>query len=917
VPSSLDEVTAQKPEDQEKEVALSAPVPTEGQAASLQLTEPEAAPGTVTSDGGASEAPVAAEVVQAWPTGYRETEEPTSDDDADASDDGADMESDTTETNDPAQVNTPEEHAVLEGLGKMRIAEESPKPPKPVKRVHLADEEYSTPVNGDETTDVPATPSESTITESTSLQPSCGVAGDDADGMEATTSDERSCSEQMDMDACETTASNSSVPDPEFTSETPQDLANEVDDNDTAADVTHDGNTDLPDETQQDSEMQADDNDHAVNASHVENALMSSENWSDDGSDFYLDEALGDPSQFVFYDDATMQPHGSNATLEDAYMDDGIDDDATIPSQGSNANSEDAYMDDGLDDDATIDHQVSNANSEDAYMDDSLDNDATIQPQPQSNNAKPEDVSMNDMFDFDAYDAPNEPPVVHNQQNSVSNVSSAPINPPLAGYATPSGVMPVNSGTGNTSNSSSFVFRMPSNVNFGQPMVQRTNDKPALQIPAQTMPSGNQSLGSNGNTSNFSFSMPSNLVFSQPTVPPMNNMAAVQTPAQMTPFAVQCNINNTISFDFTASSKMVFGQPPAQSAKSTPAVQTPAALRDPEIDPVFKRSSFRANGGSKKNVPEQPKPMNLSGSSIATNGAMPGIPAAAIEPTKQSSEDDDIWTAFEEFGKGPNVGSATTGPARDRSEEEAWANACKGVEKGPDGNAATIKSWSPASVKDDEVSFKAEQDQALAEIPTDDDMSGLESEQENSDPESSDEDDFDHEDSYQEIDDEDIRAALNAPDEDSTEPARPQIVQNAIESPFSSRSYTEDRQTQTVEKRFGMDQAQYPTSAPSFSASSTWNGKTPTPALQTGPNVSYSPLSAMRSTGNRQIPTLMPAHATSSSTFPPSSLRNSTGISQATSRPASYPTPGPAPNLYQQGNQTYQQGYQPTYRSTY
>ena len=75
-PSLMGEGVAQTPQDQEKGYAQDAPVPTEGQAASLQLTEPEAAPGPLTSEDGASKAPVATEVEPEVPTGDRETEEP-------------------------------------------------------------------------------------------------------------------------------------------------------------------------------------------------------------------------------------------------------------------------------------------------------------------------------------------------------------------------------------------------------------------------------------------------------------------------------------------------------------------------------------------------------------------------------------------------------------------------------------------------------------------------------------------------------------------------------------------------------------------------------------------------------------------------------------------------------------------------
>ncbi|GAB7321977.1 hypothetical protein MBLNU13_g03039t1 [Cladosporium sp. NU13] len=75
-PFSMGEGVAQIPQDQEKGLAQDAPVPTEEQAASLQLTEPEAAPGPATSDDGASEAPVAMEVEPEDSTGDRETKEP-------------------------------------------------------------------------------------------------------------------------------------------------------------------------------------------------------------------------------------------------------------------------------------------------------------------------------------------------------------------------------------------------------------------------------------------------------------------------------------------------------------------------------------------------------------------------------------------------------------------------------------------------------------------------------------------------------------------------------------------------------------------------------------------------------------------------------------------------------------------------
>lgn len=65
-----------KQSHQEKDLAQDAPVPANEQAASSQLTEPEAAPSTTTSDDGASEAPVTMEVLREVQTGDRETEEP-------------------------------------------------------------------------------------------------------------------------------------------------------------------------------------------------------------------------------------------------------------------------------------------------------------------------------------------------------------------------------------------------------------------------------------------------------------------------------------------------------------------------------------------------------------------------------------------------------------------------------------------------------------------------------------------------------------------------------------------------------------------------------------------------------------------------------------------------------------------------
>ena len=76
-PSSLGEGAAQMPEDLEKDVAHSAPVPTEELAAPSQLTELDAAPGTATSDDGVADAPVATKVEPEVPIGGRETEEPT------------------------------------------------------------------------------------------------------------------------------------------------------------------------------------------------------------------------------------------------------------------------------------------------------------------------------------------------------------------------------------------------------------------------------------------------------------------------------------------------------------------------------------------------------------------------------------------------------------------------------------------------------------------------------------------------------------------------------------------------------------------------------------------------------------------------------------------------------------------------
>lgn len=114
-PSSMGEGIAQIPQDQEKGLAQDAPVPTEEQAASLQLTEPEAAPGPTTSDDGASEAPVAMEVEPEEPTGNRETEEPGAVEEcAEASADGMD-EDDTS----------PSVEATLKYFGASAIGSES------------------------------------------------------------------------------------------------------------------------------------------------------------------------------------------------------------------------------------------------------------------------------------------------------------------------------------------------------------------------------------------------------------------------------------------------------------------------------------------------------------------------------------------------------------------------------------------------------------------------------------------------------------------------------------------------------------------------------------------------------------------------------------------------------------------------
>jgi hypothetical protein len=301
-----------------------------------------------------------------------------------------------------------------------------------------------------------------------------------------------------------------------------------------------------------------------------------------------------------------------------------------------------------------------------------------------------------------------------------------------------------------------------------------------------------------------------------------------------------------------------------------------------------------------------------------------------------------------------NAGAATEPPEQTFEERFSWAVQRQGPEGGANGGSATTEPPPFDTTEYDATEVEAEQKQAHAEMPEGDDDSDLDSEQESSDQESSDEEDFDHEDSDQELDAEDLIANLHTSDEDSAKPARLQFRQNAVRSPFSATSY---RQAPNPTERLTMYKTKCPTFAPSSSASSTWNCKTPTPASQIGQNVPYPPFSAISSTGNgqsptltlqnrthwnssltfppsslasstgnapttasqpapnvqqssfsamssagnRQIPTLMPAHATSSSTFPPSSLRSSTEISQTMSQPASYPTSQPEPQLYQQG----------------
>lgn len=169
-PSSLGEGAAQIPQDQEKEAAPSAPVPSEEPAASPQLTEPEAALGPATSDDGASEAPVATEIAPGEPIGDREPEEPTAGAVSDEvpgttpNDDGVPMAPLTNETEpDEPVVDEPEGHTAVE-------SDQLP--------IFLADApELDGFPSGHETHDI-APPSESLATEPPSYEPSYGVTED-------------------------------------------------------------------------------------------------------------------------------------------------------------------------------------------------------------------------------------------------------------------------------------------------------------------------------------------------------------------------------------------------------------------------------------------------------------------------------------------------------------------------------------------------------------------------------------------------------------------------------------------------------------------------------------------------------------------------------------------------------------------
>jgi hypothetical protein len=200
-PSSMGEGAEQIPQDQEKGLAQDAPVPTEEPAATLQLTEPEAAFGPATSDDGASEAPVTKEVLPEGQAGDGETEEPTPVEESDedevrgttAGDDGAFMASATSESDQPLLLWDTMRRAhdtpyvprngsatvgdLLGGVDRMGIS----------RRVKAADDSPS------------ANPFElpEMVARLISPQPPSAIADDSGNDMECETSDETSSSGQM------------------------------------------------------------------------------------------------------------------------------------------------------------------------------------------------------------------------------------------------------------------------------------------------------------------------------------------------------------------------------------------------------------------------------------------------------------------------------------------------------------------------------------------------------------------------------------------------------------------------------------------------------------------------------------------------------------------------------------------------
>jgi hypothetical protein len=192
-PSSMGEGAAQESEDQEEDVALSAPSPTAAPAAPSQLTEPAAARGTITSDDGASEASVATEVEQEVPAGYRWPEEPTADDSSDDDDAGSDDDiSDDDASIAPVTTETVCDTELLEKLTAWKL-KKLPKPrkqSKSVKNVRFADEEggsleeHYAAVNDDESTDMTPAPIESPVVELPSFESTHTVADDNVDKMD-------------------------------------------------------------------------------------------------------------------------------------------------------------------------------------------------------------------------------------------------------------------------------------------------------------------------------------------------------------------------------------------------------------------------------------------------------------------------------------------------------------------------------------------------------------------------------------------------------------------------------------------------------------------------------------------------------------------------------------------------------------